>query len=235
MVSIVVISACPEGQEVVQAPREFVTAVRINSLEQTTNDPEVHGQDVQFAGEKNPQDGDTDGASTEEHDLNRRGIFGSETERRRVCVMDLVDVLVQRTPMKRAMEPIMPSILQDEKDAYLEKHSRPMGEGNASVHSAVFGHGVEEPDLREFDGEVREEDEFRAVPLFGGGGDLLPLNLVLVEVGDLADYDPGDAAAEVDHFVHDEGHDSGGEDIVLHVCVPALKYVLGEFCGGQEG
>jgi hypothetical protein len=222
VVNIVVLRSSPEWQEVVQAPREFVTAVRINSLEQTANNPNVHSQDVQLAGNQNPQDGNTDCASTEEHDFDWRSIFGSETKRRRVLVVDLVDALVQRTPMERAMKPIMPSILEHEKDADMEKHSRPGREGHASFHSAVFGHGVKEPDLRELDGEVREEDEFRAVPLFGGGGDLLPLNFVLVEVGDLADDDPGDAAAEVNHFVHHERHDSGGEDIVLHVRVVAL-------------
>ena len=82
---------------------------------------------------------------------------------------------------------------------------------------------MEEPDLGQLDGEVGEEDEFRAVPLFGEGGDFLPLNLVLVEVGDAIDYYPRETAAEVDDFVHHEGHDSGGEDIVLHVRVPTLR------------
>ena len=128
----------------------------------------------------------------------------------------------------------MPRVLQHEEDADMEKHRRPGRERNAGFHSAVFGHWVEEPDLGQLDGEVREEDEFRAVPLLSGGGDFLPLNLVLVEVGDAVDYYPGDTAAEVDDFVHHEGHDSGGQDIVLHVCVPALSRILGEIWSGQE-
>ena len=222
------VGAGPERQEMVQAPWELVAAVRIDGLEQTAHDPDVHGQDVQLAGTQNPQDRDTDCSGTEEHDFDWGSIFSSQTKRRRVRVVDLMDVLVQWTPMQCAMEPIMPSILQYEKDADMEEHSRPMGERNASFHSAEFGRGVEEPDLGQLDGEVGEEDEFRAVPLLGGGGDFLPLNLVLVEVGDLADYDPGNAAAEVDDLVHDEGHDSGGEDIVLHVRVPALSGRLEE-------
>lgn len=70
-----------------------------------------------------------------------------------------------------------------------------------------------------------EEDEFRASPLLGDGGDLLALQLVLVEVGDATDDDPGETAAEVDCFVHDETHDSSREDVVLHVGIPALRSV----------
>ena len=42
-----------------------------------------------------------------------------------------------------------------------------------------------------------------------------------MEVGDHADDDPWEGAAEVDHLVHDEGHDASGEDIVLHIGVPS--------------
>ena len=119
----------------------------------------------------------------------------------------------------------MPSILQNKENADMEEHCSPGGERDAGVHSTICSHWVEEPYLRELDGEVGQEDEFRAVPLLGGSGDLLPLNLVLVEVGDAIDDDPGNTAPEVDAFVHNEGHDSGGEDIVLHIRVPGLYCV----------
>ena len=228
MVRIVVIRAGPEGQEVVQAPRELVATVRIDSLEQTGDDPQVHGQDVQMSGYQDPQDGNANSARAEKHDFDRRRVLGGQTEGRRVGVVELVDVLVQRAPVQRAVEPVVPRILKDEEDADVEADGRPGRERNAGLHATVFRHGVEEPDLGQLDGEVGEEDEPRAGPLLCGGGDLLPLNLVLVEVGDPADYDPGDAAAEVDGLVHHKGHDSSREDIVLHVRVPALQGGLGE-------
>ena len=154
MVFVMVFSAGPEGQEVVQAPRKVVTTVGINSLEQPNDDPDVHRQDVKFTSGKHPQDRDTDYASAEEEGLDRRGVFCSETERRRVRVVDLMDVLVKRAPMKRAMEPIVPGIFQDEEDTDLESHSCQSGERDAGVHSAVFGHRMEEPNLGELDGEV---------------------------------------------------------------------------------
>ncbi len=137
--------------------------------------------------------------------------------------MDLVDVFVQWAPVKRAMEPIVPCILQHEEDADMEEHCGPGRERNASLHSAVLGHGVKQPDLRKLDGKMGEEDELRAVPLLGDGGDLLPLDLVFVKVWDLANNHPGNATTEVDQFVHHEGHNAGGEDVILHVCIPALR------------
>lgn len=46
------------------------------------------------------------------------------------------------------------------------------------------------------------------------------LDLVLVEGGYGVDYDPGQTAAKVDDLVHHEGHDAGGEGIILHVEIP---------------
>lgn len=99
-------------------------------------------------------------------------------------------------------------------------------EGDAGTHAARNGHWVEEPDLRQFDGEVTEENEFRASPLLFYGRNLRPLKLPLVEVLYAVDYDPWQTSAEVDSFVHDKTHDTGCEDIVLHVGVPALHPVL---------
>lgn len=48
------------------------------------------------------------------------------------------------------------------------------------------------------------------------------LDLVFAEVWDTINYYPWQGATEIDRLVHDETHDSGGEDIVLHVCVPSL-------------
>lgn len=43
MVGIVVIGARPERQEVVEAPRELISRMRIDCLEETKHDPEIHG------------------------------------------------------------------------------------------------------------------------------------------------------------------------------------------------
>lgn len=43
------ISARPEGEEVVQAPRKLVATVCIDGLKEAAGDPEVHGQDMEIA------------------------------------------------------------------------------------------------------------------------------------------------------------------------------------------
>ncbi len=46
------------------------------------------------------------------------------------------------------------------------------------------------------------------------------LNLPLVEEGDGVDDDPGQCSPKVYKLVHDEAHNTGREDIVLHPEVP---------------
>lgn len=247
MVNVVVVGTGPDGEEVVQGPGELVAGVRVDGLENAQHDPHVHGQDVQVLGDGAPQDGRADRAQAEDHDFDGRGVLGREAEGRGVLVVDLVDVLVQRAPVHGAVGPVVPGVLEHEEDGDLIGHGPDGGEGNGGREAAVLRHGVEAPDLRQFDGEVRDEDEFRALPLLSRGGDLLlwkddvssalssrfpivlatyVLNLVLVEVGYPVDDDPGQTAAEVDDLVHEEAHDAGGEDIVADVGVPRSPHTL---------
>ena len=62
--------------------------------------------------------------------------------------MDFVDVLVERSPVQRAMLPVVPRIFLDEEDCYLEEHLPYRREGNTGGETAAMGGGVEEPYLR---------------------------------------------------------------------------------------
>lgn len=50
MMDIVIISTGPEWKEFVQAPREIITAVRIDSLEETKGNPSIHREDMEILG-----------------------------------------------------------------------------------------------------------------------------------------------------------------------------------------
>lgn len=89
----------PDGQKMVQAPRELVAAMSVDCLEQAADDPQIHGQDVKISSDCAPEDWWGDGAETKQHDLDGRGILGCETKRRRVLVMNLVDALIQWAPV----------------------------------------------------------------------------------------------------------------------------------------
>ncbi len=54
------------------------------------------------------------------------------------------------------------------------------------------------------------------------------LELPLLEKGNAVHDHEGSRAAEVDDLVHDEAHDAGGEDIVLHPEVPGRPEALGD-------
>lgn len=53
-----------------------------------------------------------------------------------------------------------------------------------------------------------------------------PLDLVLVEIWDLVHDHERQTATEINHLVHNEGHDSGGQDVVLHVGIPGGPRLL---------
>lgn len=173
MMNIMMISACPERQEMVQRPRELVSRVRIDSLEEPQHDPYVHGQDVQILGDGAPDDRAANCAEAEEKHLDRASVFGGQAKRRRVLVVDLVDHLVEARGVQGAVQPVVPCVFHDEEDGDLVGHGEEGGEGHSGGEAAELGERVEEPDLGEFDCEVGEEDELSAVPLFGNGGEFL--------------------------------------------------------------
>lgn len=86
--------------------------MRIDGLEQSAHDPDVHCQNMQVAGDGTPQQRSAHSAKTQDHNLNGRSVFGCQPERSRVLVVYLVDVLVERTPMKHTMRPVVPGVLQ---------------------------------------------------------------------------------------------------------------------------
>ena len=72
----------------------------INGLEETEGDPDVDGEDVQVVAEHAVEDGTEDRAGSEDEDLGRVGVLGGKTEWSGVLVVNLVDVLVERSPVK---------------------------------------------------------------------------------------------------------------------------------------
>jgi len=80
VVEIVVISTGPEGKDVLERPREIVSAVSIDCLEETEDDPDVHGENVEVSGAENVENRTGDRSSTEDEDFSRMGVLGSKTE-----------------------------------------------------------------------------------------------------------------------------------------------------------
>jgi hypothetical protein len=212
----------PEGYPMPQAPGKVVPGVGVNSLEQPEDDPDVDGDNVKVGSEETVEERSTDGTHAEDEDLKRVGVLGGETERCAVLVVHLVNVLVEGTVVECSMSKVVPGILEDEEEGDLGDDRGPGGEGNGvGSETKVFSHGMEAPDLmakndtsdgkyrvvwndvfsthlRQFDGEVTEQDSLGTLPHLSVGGDLGGLKLILAEHGHLVDDDPRDASTEVD-------------------------------------
>lgn len=174
---IMVIGTSPERQEVVQTPGELITRMGIDGLEEATDNPDVHGNDMQVLRQRAEDDGKSDSAESEDHGFERRGIFRGKTEWSAVLVVELVDHLVQARSVQSSVKPIVPSVFEDKEQSDLPGHGCPGGERDAGGQTEVLGHRVEEPDLRELDSEMGEEDEFGAGPLFCQGRHFLLLDV----------------------------------------------------------
>lgn len=121
---------------------------------------------MQVASQRDPENRATDSSNGEQHNLDRRSVFSSEAEWRRICVMQLVDVLVKWAIVQSAVEPVVPGILHDEEHSDLVGHLEQRREGHAIVHTEISSDRVKKPDLGQFDGNVANEDEGGAVELF---------------------------------------------------------------------
>lgn len=173
MVDIVVVGTSPEWEEMVQAPGELVSRMRIDRLEETADDPQVHGDNMQVLGERAEDDRDTDGAEGKDHGFEWRSIFSSQAERRTVLMVEFVNHLVQARRVEGSVKPIMPCIFQDKEQSDLPCHCGPVGERHGGGQAEELSHRVKEPDLRQLDGEMRQENELRACPLFSECGHFL--------------------------------------------------------------
>lgn len=162
------------------------------------------------------------------------GVFGGETEGGGVFVVDFVDAFVEWAPVEETVEPVMPCVFEDEEDGDLEGHGGPGWEWDVGGHSGGFGEGVEKPDLGQFDDAVGEENRFDTAPLLGGVWNFLILNLPFLEVRDSITNHPRQAATKVDELMHDEGHDTGSEDIICDPSIPGSPHLLEDVEGAID-
>ena len=123
--------------------------MRINSLEETEDDPCVDSNDVEVTTDSAVKDGASEGTGSENEDLSGVGVFGSKTEGSGVLVVNLVDVLVERAPVQRAVREEVEHVLKDKEESDLGSELIQGGERNLpGSHAEELCHGVEKPDLR---------------------------------------------------------------------------------------
>lgn len=147
--------------------------MRVDSLEEAERDPDVDGEDVQVAREEAVEQGSRDGAGAKDHDLCRVRILSGQTERRRVLVMDFVNVLVEHRRVEELMgcrltnsmvshgkhseeksvkehmlTEIVEHVLEEEKERQLGEHDLPMRERHLpGAHAKDLSDRMEQEDL----------------------------------------------------------------------------------------
>lgn len=135
-----VVGTGPEGEEVSERPREVVARMSVDCLPETKSDPNVDGEDVKVIPEYSVQEWSRDRSLREDQNFKRMGIFGGlydikrrtqemkkmrvthDTNRSRELVVELVNVLVQRTIVQSPVSPVMESVFKDEEEGDLRSH-----------------------------------------------------------------------------------------------------------------
>jgi len=146
MVEVVVLGAGPEGKDVVQRPREIITAVSIDSLEQPKYNPDVDSDNVEILREEAIDERAEDGASPEDENFRWVGVFSGQTEGSRVFVMNFVDVLIEDASVEGLVGDEVEEILKAEEEEDLGSHGLKRWEGNmVCLHPESFSGRVEKP------------------------------------------------------------------------------------------
>jgi len=222
MVKVMVLGTRPEGKDMLKRPGEVVSRMGINGLEKTKGDPDVHREDVEVLGKEAVEEGASEGAGSKNEDLGGVSVFSSKTEGSGVLVVDLVDMLVEGTVMESLVSKVVEEVFEDEEKGNLRSDSAQGREGNlVGRHAESLSQGVEQPNSREFNGEVGEQDTLGTFPLLGGGRNLCGLEFPLPEVGNPVDDDPGNAATKVNNLVKKERHQPSSNNGVANPNVPS--------------
>lgn len=220
VMEVVVLGSGPEGQDLVQRPREVVARVRVDSLEQSASDPNAEREEMQLSREHHVDDRHTDGAEPQGHRLHRVRVLGSHAEGCRVSVMLLVDVLVEHSVMEQPVGPVVPDVLQNEKQRDFQRHFLDAREGHRHRNTQLLAQRMERPNGDRLHQKVRQQHRLEAVPLLLHAGQLGRLQLVPSEPRNLVDDKPRQRSEEIHKLVQQEKHQPGGQDVVVHEHVP---------------
>lgn len=200
-------STRPEGKDMLEGPREIISRVSIDGLEQSESDPNVHGEDVEVLSEEAVEKRASEGSGSKDEDFSGVGVFSSEAEGGRVLVVDLVDMLIEGAVMEHLVSNIVEEVLKDEEECNLRSNGAQGRQGNlVGRHAESLSQGMEQPNGGELDSEMREQDTLGTFPLLSSRRNLGGLKFPFPEVGDSVDDDPRNATTKVDNLVKKERH-----------------------------
>lgn len=191
----------------------------INSLEQSQADPDGNSEQMQIASEVTPNQWQTNSSHSQKGNLYWMSVLSGETKRSSVSVMLFMDIFVENTIVQTSMEPVVPCIFHYEENTQVQENLRNGWEWDGEAHTDLGTDWMKEPDRQSLDHEMRNNNRFHTFPLFRVAWDLGVLNLILLEVRDTIDDEPGQTTAKVHDLVHEEEKESSSKNVIVHPVV----------------
>ena len=133
----------------------------VDSLKQFRDNPNINREDVEIASEVGIEDRVSNGTGSKDQDFGGMGIFSCKTKRRRVLVMNFVDILVEEASIEKnatshqgqllrcSQGSTYPSSERNPPRRILKNHSLPRGKGHLpGCHVESSSDAEEQPDLQ---------------------------------------------------------------------------------------
>ena len=99
-----------------------ITTVCVDGLEKPQGDPDVHSDDVEVLRKEAIHERAEEGTGTKDEHFSRVSILCCEAERRRVLVVNFVNVLVQETRVEGSVRTPMEEVFKEEEKEDLGRH-----------------------------------------------------------------------------------------------------------------
>lgn len=226
VVIIVVIGTSPNGKQVAQTPGEVVSGVGVDSLDKSQSDPDTNSKKVHVTEEISQKKRRANSTDTGEGHLEGVSILSSQTEGGSVLVVLLVNTLVKQLGVEGSVTPIVPSVLNKEEDEKLPRKSPERGKGGSVSDVEELTHEMETENRYSLDEDVGSKNILKTLKVLLTGGRAVFLDLVFAHRGYAVKDHPGKGATEVDTLVDDQEQDTSGKDIIIHVVIPGIPFLL---------
>ena len=114
----------PKRKEIVQAPRKVIARVGVHDLEQADREPHDHRDDMELV-KGDPDQRPEKESEAQDERLQGMGVLGSESKRRRVLMVQFVNLFVENAPVEEPMGKVLVKVFHEQKEERGLSHREP--------------------------------------------------------------------------------------------------------------
>lgn len=189
-----------EWDQVERVPRDVITAVDIDGLQQAKRHPGPQEEDVVTE----DQDSDEE-TSTQDDGLSRMSVLCLHAKGGRELMVDFVDVFINPAMMQQAMQKIVPGVFNNGTAEALSQDEGPARHGVPVIRDVEkLSEIVGSTDQRQLDEEMIEQKHLETFPLFLPRLWLVLLDLVFLHEGQELEKESRQAEQEVNELMNEE-------------------------------